>query len=375
MVLAGAICLFLLIQGTATWGADPIRIGISKPFSGPTGYYGQDMKMGLEMAKEEINGAGGILGRSLALYYADNQCNPTEAVNAVRKLIDLDKVMAVIGGACSSATLAMMPVIQEAKIPMLTLSSTNPRITGMAGLGGNIWEFRLNVDDSIMAKTLGKLISERAKKVVMYGENNDWGRGAVKAYSEVFKDLKVELQSAEYFEPGQSDFRPSLTKVKGMNPDALLLIMQARDAEVLVRQMKETGFRPIMFARGSVVATEFAKAIKDDCSLGDGIMEATLNAYGKDPEFDKRFEKKYGMQPHWHSGVGYSGLKVLGKGIEAGGKAEPDAIRQGLKKLNYMDESLGPVRFDDHNQAHTYMLIITMQNCQIKLLKTVPTDK
>jgi branched-chain amino acid transport system substrate-binding protein len=245
----------------------------------------------------------------------------------------------------------------------------------MSGVGGNIWEFRLNVDDSIMAKTLGKVIAEKNKKVVMYAANNDWGRGAVQAYSGVFKDLGVDLQSAEYFDQGQSDYRPSLTKVKGMRPDALLLIMESRDASILIRQMKEIGFRPRMFARGSVVTNEFASAIKDDCTMGDGIMEATLNAYGANPEFDRKFEKKYGKKPHLHGGIGYTGLNVLAKGIQAGGKAEPDAIRQGLKKLDYRDKTMGPIRFDDHNQAHTSMFITTMQNCQIKLLQIVPTDK
>lgn len=354
---------------------DPIKIGICKPLSGPVGFLGQDLKPGFEMAKEEINAAGGVLGRPLKLIYGDNQCNPTEGVSAVRKLIDLDKVDVVICCACSSATLAVMPVIEEAKIPMLTLSSTNPRITQMAGVGGNIWEFRLNVDDSLMAKTFAKIIAEKAKKVVMYAANNDWGRGAVGAYSKEFKKHGVTLQSSEYFEQGQSDFRPSLTKVKGMNPDAFLLIMESRDASVLVRQMKEIGFRPLIYARGSVVTPEFGEAIHDDCTLGDGIMEATLHAYGINPDFDKKFEKKYGKKPHLHGGIGYAGLKAMAKAIELGGKVEPDAIRQGLKKLDYFDKSMGPIRFDDHNQAHPWMAITTMKDCKVKLLKTVPTDK
>ncbi len=327
------------------------------------------------MALEEINAAGGVLGRPLELRYADNQCNPTEGVNAARKLIDLDKVVAIIGGACSSATLAAMPIIQEAKLPQLTLSATNPRMTLMAGKGGNIWQFRLNVDDSIMAKTFSKVISEKAKKVVMYAANNDWGRGAVKAYTEEFKPHGVTLMSAEYFEQGQADYRPSLTKVKGMKPEALLFIMESRDASVLVRQMKETGFRPTIFARGSVVTTEFAKAIRDDCTMGEGIMEATLNAYGANPEFDQKFEKKYGQKPHLHGGIGYTGLNVMAKAIQAGGKAEPDAIRQGLMKLDYTDKTMGPIKFDEYNQAHTSMFITVMQDCQVKLLHIVPTHK
>jgi branched-chain amino acid transport system substrate-binding protein len=369
------VACFLFLGPLNGLAAEPIKIGICKPMSGPTGFLGQNEKPAFDLAMEEINAAGGVLGRPLKLIYVDNQCIPTEGVSAVRKLIDLDKVDVIIGCACSSVTLAVMPVIEQAKIPMLTLSATNPQITQIAGVGGNIWEFRLNVDDSIMASTLGKLVAERAKKVVMYGENNDWGRGAAKAYSAVLKDNGASLEDVEYYELGQSDFRPSLTKVKGMNPEALLLIMQGRDASVLMRQMKEVGFRPLVFSRGTVVGPEFAEAVRDDCSLGDGIMEATLHAYGINPEFDKKFEQKYGEKPRLHGGLAYAGLKALAKAIELGGQVKPDAIRQGLKKLNYVDKSMGPIRFDDHNQAHTWMAITTMKNCKVELLKVVPTDK
>ena len=374
LVLSGVIFLSLFSLGT-TLVAQPIKVGVCKPMSGPVGFLGQDAKLAFEMAKEEINAAGGVLGRPLEIIYGDNQCNPTEAVNAVRKLIDLDKVVVLSGGSCSSATLAMLPIIQEAKIPMLTLSATNPRITQMAGVGGNIWEFRLNVDDSIMAKTLSKMIAEKNKKVAMFAPNNDWGRGAVAAYTGEFKNLGMTLQTAEYFEQGQSDYRPSLTKVKGMNPDALLLIMESRDASILVRQIKEIGFKPTLFARGSVVTTEFAKAIRDDCSLGEGIMEATLSAYGVNPEFDQKFEKKYHEKPALMGGLAYTGLGVIVKAITLGGKAEPDAIRQGFKKVDYVDKIMGSIRFDDHNQAHPWMTITTMKNCQVILLQVLPTDK
>jgi branched-chain amino acid transport system substrate-binding protein len=371
--LAIVVGILFFGQGV-TLGAEPIKIGVSAPMTGPVGFFGQDQKQGLEMAREEINAAGGVLGRPIKLVYADNQCNPTESVSAVRKLIDLDNVVALFGGICSSATLAAMPVIKEAKIPNLTTSSSNPKITQIAGVGGNIWEFRMNVDDSIMAKTLGKLISEKAKKVVMYAANNDWGRGAVEAYSKVFKPLGVTLQSAEYFEQGQSDFRPSLTKVKGLNPDALLLIMESRDAVVLVRQMQETGFRPIIFARGTVVTPEFGEAIQDDCTLGDGIVEAGLHAYGVNPKFDKKFEKKYGSKPAMVAGIAYAGFYTMATAIRLAGKVESDAIRQGLGKVGFFHASVGPIHFDDHNQAHPWMALTTMKDCKVQVLKVVPTD-
>lgn len=372
-VVAGAL-LALAATGGPAAAQEPIRIGINKPFSGPVSFIGQDEKVGFEWALAEINAKGILGGRKIQLFYGDNQCNPTEGVNAARKLIDLDKVVAMISGACSSATLAIMPVIEEAKIPNLTISSTNPRITQMAGVGGNVWQFRLNVDDSTMAKTFSRVIAEKAKTVAMFGPNNDFGRGAAAAYGEEFKKVGVRLLTVEYFEQGTADYRPQLTKVKSMSPQALLLVMESRDASVLVRQLRESGMRPTLFARGSVVTNEFAKAIRDDCSLGEGLVEATFGANGISPAFDRRFEQAFKQKPHIHHGISYSGLHALARAIELGGKAEPDAIRQGLKKLDFTDPILGPVKFDDHNQAHTNMALTTMSECQVKLLKVVPTN-
>lgn len=365
-----------IAQSVSAAPAEPIRVGLNLPLSGPVGFLGQDERDGYELALEEINRKGGVLGRPLRLFYADNQCSPTEGVNAHRKLLDLDKVVVTIGGACSSATLAFMPLVEQARVPNLVQSATNPEITRRAGVGGNVWIFRLNVDDSIMAQTFSKVLAEKAKTVVMIAANNDWGRGAVAAYRPHFEELKVNFLGAEYFEQGQPDFRPILTKVKGQNPQALLLIMESRDAATMIRQMKEMGWtpRPLLFARGSVVTPEFAKAIKDDCSLGDGIVEATLNANGIYPEFDRAFEKKYGHEPHLSSGLAYAALNAVARAIQAGGAATPHAIRIGFTKLNYVDPIMGPVKFDKYNQNHPNMVITTMRECKVQLLQVVPTQ-
>jgi branched-chain amino acid transport system substrate-binding protein len=228
-----------------------------------------------------------------------------------------------------------------------------------------------------MATHYAKFLADSAGSVVMIGANNDWGRGAVAAYEPHFEELGVDFLGAEYFEQGQADYRPMLTKIKEQNPDALLLIMESRDAATLVRQIKEMGWdpRPQIFARGSVVSTEFAEAIEDDCSLGDGIMEATLNANGIYPEFDQKFEEIHGYAPHLSSGLGYAALYLVANAIENAGSTETAAIRDAMEQLDYEDPILGVVKFDDHNQNHPNMVVTTMQDCEITLLEVIPTSE
>lgn len=356
---------------------EPIQIGINVPLSGAVAFLGQDEKLGYEIALEEINSAGGVLGRQIELVYVDNQCSPTEGVSAHRQLMDLHNVVVTIGGSCSSATLAFMPIAEEAQIPNLVQSATNPDITRLSGVGGNIWNFRMNVDDSIMATYFAKFIAADAESVYMIAANNDWGRGAVAAYEPHFEELGVAFLGAEYFEQGQPDFRPVLTKIKAEEPESLLLIMESRDAATMVRQMKEMGWdpRPAIFARGSVVTNEFVEITEDDCSLGNGIMEATLNAYGVYPEFDTLFEETYGKLAPLSAGLGYTALHVVTNAIEQAGSADPADIRDAMAQLDYEDPILGRVKFDDHNQNHPNMSITTMENCVIELLDVVYTGE
>ena len=356
----------------------PIQIGINVPLSGVVAFLGQDEKLGYDLALEEINDAGGVLGRVLELIYVDNQCSPTEGVTAHRQLMDLHNVVATIGGSCSSATLAFMPIVEESQIPNLVQSATNPDITRLSGIGGNIWNFRMNVDDSIMAKYFSKFIADDAESVYMMAANNDWGRGAVAAYEPHFEELGVAFLGAEYFEQGLADFRPILTKIKAQEPESLLLIMESRDAATMVRQMKEMGWdpRPAIFARGSVVTNEFVEITHDDCSLGAGIMEATLNAYGIYPEFDAMFEEKYGKLAPLSAGLGSSALHLVANAIELAGSADPAEIRDAMAQLDYEDPILGGVKFNEYNQNHPNMSITSMNdNCEIALLDVVFTGE
>ncbi|MEQ8827415.1 MAG: ABC transporter substrate-binding protein, partial [Parvibaculum sp.] len=137
----------------AAQAADPIRVGVSSPYSGPAAGPAEREKWGIDLAVKEINEKGGLLGRPVEIVPADNRCNPSEAANAANKLVS-EGVVAILGAHCSSATLASMPIIEKAGIPILTGVSSSPKITELSGVGGNKWTFRLNPSDSAMMSTL-----------------------------------------------------------------------------------------------------------------------------------------------------------------------------------------------------------------------------
>src|SRR5438270_2306779 len=139
-VMAGMAAVAL---GAAPALAQPIVIGVSTAQTGPAAVAAEWELWGVNLAVEEINAAGGVLGKKLEILVMDNKCNPSEAVNVANKLVEA-KVVAIEGAHCSSGHLASMKIVQDAKIPMITGIASNPQITALSGKGGNEYAFRIS---------------------------------------------------------------------------------------------------------------------------------------------------------------------------------------------------------------------------------------
>ncbi len=206
-----------------------VKIGVASDFTGGAALVGEGQKKGTTLTVEEINRTAGAGGCRLTLAFADNRLLPQEGVNAVRKLIDVDQVDAILGSAASGSTLAAMPVIKESSVVQLTETSTNPSIYDQSGPGRNEWQFRFNIDDRIMAQTFGKYIKDQGvKSVALLGYDNDFGRGGIQQYQAQFKKLGVDVSNIETYPLGAPDYRSLLSRTKRMNPDAILMIILAR---------------------------------------------------------------------------------------------------------------------------------------------------
>src|SRR6476646_4826158 len=179
----------------------PIVIGVSTAQTGPAAVAAEWELWGVNLAVEEINAAGGVLGRKLEILVMDNKCNPSEAVNAANKLVEA-QVVAIEGSHCSSAHLASMKIIQDAKIPMITGIASNPQITALSGVGGNDYAFRISASDSGMMKALAIYLAAKKpfKTVAIVAEDSDFGRGGVDAFkAEVVPKAGLEIVSTDIY--------------------------------------------------------------------------------------------------------------------------------------------------------------------------------
>jgi len=341
---------------------EPIRIGLHGPLTGPVAFLGDGFDMGIQLAIEELGGE--IEGHPIEYVTADNKCNPTDAVNAVQKLIDQDEVDAIIGGGCSSATVAALPLIKEGKTPNVMGTSTNPGIYNSIGVGGNEWGFRINPDDLIMAQGFGQYIvdNSQVEKISLVAENTDFGRGAIGAYKPIFDTLGVDVVTEDYFDLGTADFRPALTSMKASGSDAVLLVFTENDCANFMRQYREVGVEADVYSRGSCTSPLMHELTEDDPNIAAGIIEFVFFYRAQDPELGDRFQERWDSPLTGHRMGGYYAMyhalaPAIRKVIENDLPISRENIRDALETLD-VETPAGTIKFDDHNQAYTDGILI-----------------
>lgn len=368
------------VQVTPTDESDieypPVRIGLASALSGPLADLGDRYSKGMTMAIEDLGGE--IMGRPLELFTADNKCNPTDAVTAIQQLIEVDEVDVILGSGCSGATLGSLPIILEGETAQLTVASSNPLIYDELGVGGNEWGFRVNPDDQIMAQTFSPYIAEDAETVFTLAENTDFGRGAIDHYLVELPEAGVEVLGSEFFDLGASDVRAVLTRVKSLNPDAILIVTTEELGSVILRQIREVDIDAQIYSRGSLTTPLMLELTADDPAIAEGIIEASFWAGGVDRPTEARFEERWDISVSPHPMLAYYGVRyVIGPAIECAieetGEVTRAAIRDCLEQTS-VDTPVGHIDFDDHNQSYINMTLSTIVNGQVVLLDTIPSQ-
>ena len=377
-VIGIAVVLAVGLGGVSGAGAQgpPIKVGFASAMTGPSAITGEGVKWAAQMLVDEYNAKGGIMGRKIEVYFGDNAGTPGEAVSAVRRLADVDRVDVIVGQTHSGACLGALPIVKELQVPMVIEACSNPKIREQIGKNGNEWAFRVNPDDVMLANQFGKYISQSVKTVSIFAQNDDFGRGAAAAYDVAFKKYGVKLVSTEYFDRGQADYRPVLTRVKRANPEAVLLVMLASEGSVFMRQFREVGLTQKLYARGSMATVEFLHQVKDSPSIADGLIEATYWTPALDPAWEKQWLERWKVPVRVHGSLAaiafrYALVPALEGAIKKTGKTDRKAIRDALEDVDVPNTPVGRIKFDDTHQAFINMLLVEINGGQLKILEKI----
>jgi branched-chain amino acid transport system substrate-binding protein len=324
MLLAGAAAA----QGT-------IKIGVTQPLTGAFAASGNYVAQGATIAADEINKAGGVLGRKIELVIEDNKSNPTEAVATAEKLIVKDKVPVMLGAWSSTLTLAVMPKLEEYKVPMLVETSSSGKIT----VSGNPYIFRISPTSEMEAKAFTPLFKKLGiKKADFLSTNNDFGLGAAKEFSEAAKREGVEVGVMETMDPKATDFSAQLAKIKGSAGDTLFVTTAVEQITLLLKQAKDQQLTARIITTGGSNAPDQLIAQAGEAANGSYHLVFFTPWFPeavKNPNIAKRFvelwnDKKYDVGGLTEGFRGWDGVHTIVAAIKAAGKAEPEAIRAAL---------------------------------------------
>jgi branched-chain amino acid transport system substrate-binding protein len=291
--------------------------------------FGQSSVEGAQLAVEEINNAGGILGgRKVRLLVEDDQSRPEEASNAVTKLITQDRVVAVLGEVASRRTLAAAPVSQKYQIPMITPASTNERVTQVGD-----YIFRVCFIDPFQGEVLAKFAYNdlKARRVAVLKDiQQDYSVGLTDSIQKTFTSLGGQVLEPVSYSSGDADFRAILTQVRAQKPDAVFVTGYYPEAAIIVRQARELGMTlPILGGDGWV-----GDALKNGRdALKNTFISNHYSGDNPDPvvqNFVKAYREKFKREPDSIAALGYDAAKVLADAITRAKSTDGPTLRAAI---------------------------------------------
>ncbi|HVP67145.1 MAG TPA: ABC transporter substrate-binding protein [Anaeromyxobacteraceae bacterium] len=333
--------------------AQTLKIGAPQPMTGPDAPFGDKFKKAYAMAVEEINAAGGVNGKKIEVVIEDHQAKNALAATIAEKLIIQEKVLVLTGGRASGQAMEIASVAQRLKTPYLVDHPSADMITTK----GFEWVFRNNPTGSIYPSAFNAFVSEypnaMPKSAAVVYDNTLFGKTIAASVTKFLKSKGVPIVADEAYPVNTLDFKGIMTKVKGTNPDFLLLVAVATtDAILLTRQAKEIGIAPRAFVGfgGGFGVADFASQLGP---LAQNVFSsAAWSGNPNDPQtksFYDKFHSRYGIWPHEHEVEGYAAIYIIADAMRRAKltgnlDADRDAIRKALAETD-MTTVFGKVKF------------------------------
>ena len=319
IVIVGGYYLLFRDKSGVSDETGPIKIGFMGSLTGDAASYGEPQRDALKLAVEDINKSGGVNGRLIEVIYEDGKCNGKDGANAAQKLINVDKVKVILGGSCSSETLAAVPIAEKEKVVIVTGSATSPDL-----INKSKFFFRVYPNDSVQ----GRILAEGAynikgwKKVAVVQEQTDYALGVYKIFAAKFEELGGKLVREE-FPSTITDFRSVLTKLRGEKPDALLVSVQtAAMGERVFKQLRDLNWKPALIVNdvigGDVPTVTNNKDILEGALAADFLLDENNEKLKKLTETFKITYNSDIRYPTYTSAV-YDSLYLIVEAIKAVG--------------------------------------------------------
>lgn len=348
-----------------------IKIGEYASLTGSEAAFGQSSHKGTQLLVEEINKAGGVLGKKLELIVEDNQSKAGESATIVKKFISRDKVVAILGEVASGRSLEAGPICQTAGIPMVSPSSTNPKVTEIGD-----YVFRVCFIDPFQGKLLAEFATKtlKAKKAVILSDvSAAYSVGLASFFKEAFTATGGTILAEQKYASKDKDFKAQLTAIKAMNPDVICVPGYYTEVGLIVKQARDLGIMVPIFGGDGWEAPELIQIAGGE-ALKNTFYSTHFSPAQDSPmakKFVEAFKAKYaGEVPDAMAALGYDSALALVEAIKKAGSTEPAKLRDALKTTDFVGVT-GRTKLDAKRDATKPAVIITTEGGAFKFLQTV----
>lgn len=365
-----AMTLLVCFAGCGTKEANTIRIGEYGSLTGDTATFGISTHHGIELAIEEINASGGVLGKKVEVITEDDRSQATEAATAVTRLINQHRVVAILGEVASSRSLAGAPICQRNRIPMITPSSTNPAVTQVGD-----YIFRICFIDPFQGTVMARFAFNtlKARKVaILFDKSQDYSTGLADFFEQEFRRLGGTITLRTSYTSGDIDFKAQLTTIRAGNPDAVFVPGYYKEVGQIAKQARELGLTvPLLGGDG----WDSPRLVE----IGGKALEGTYfsNHYSVEDTsprvrtFVSKYQAKYGDVPDALAALGYDAARILCDAMTRAGTTESAALRDAIAQTTNFPGVTGTISINAERNAVKPAVVLQIQGGKQRFVERI----
>lgn len=359
------ICMNFVMVGS-TLAQEVIKIGNIASLTGPIASYGESHTRAVKLLVDRINAEGGILGKQIELITEDDQSDPVIGANAALKLIERDKVVAIVGPVPSTIGMAVAPIVENAKVPTV-VTGTNPAITP-----GKDFVFRSCWTDDFQGVVMARFCIERLNAetaAVLYDLGNDYAMSVAEVFVKSFEDFGGDILTVQTHPTGVVDFRAQLTTIKSRNPDVFFFSDFYQDASLIGRQAREVGVESIFVGSDGWDSPDL------DLKALDGAYYCShFSMEDPRPEtriFVESYREEYGSDPDLLAIMGYDAALIVLNGIRTAGTTDRAAVAKAIAATKELPGAQGDITLDKNGDPTTLpAAILQIVDGEIKYIES-----
>lgn len=340
----GAACLALALAFSAPAIAqDTLTIGIMVPTTGSEATYGQDMANAVDLAIDEINAAGGVLGKQLASIVGDDACDAQQAVNAASKLAS-SGVVGIVGGYCSGATIPTLQIYGDAKLPMVIPAANSTKL--IPANPGNVFMINSTGNDQV-AKAMEYFTAQGITSLAIVNQGDAYSQDLADLTREKWEEAGNTVTAFEVTNKGEQDYSSVVTSILSGSPEAVFWTAYYADGGLLIRQLRERGFQGLIAVGDGSNSPELFKIAGPAAEGVIAFSNPTAEFLPEAKAFADDYQAKYGAAPGPYSTLSYDAMNLLAWAIGEAGSTDYDAVVAALQSADYTDTISGPISFTD----------------------------